>query len=191
VIRAFIAVTLEPQVIAKITDAIDRLKPRIPGVRWVVPSNLHLTLKFLGGIDETLVAPISTALNQQLRLFPRCTINANGLGVFPGLKQPRILWVGLVGSQLVSLALKVETALAPLGFAPETRVFTPHLTIGRWRQVQRAPQSLARQLDEWRTHDFGVSKITSVKFIQSVLKSEGASYSELTEVPLSDEPSAR
>jgi RNA 2',3'-cyclic 3'-phosphodiesterase len=190
VIRAFIAVALEPLVIAKITGVIDELKPHISGVRWVPPGNLHLTLKFLGNIDEALVAPIGAALHDHLRLFPRCTINAKGLGVFPGLKRPRVLWVGLVGSQLVFLASKVESALLPLGFARETRKFTPHLTIGRWRDLERAPQSLVRQLDQWRAHDFGVSKITNVKLMQSVLNPEGASYSELTEVPLTHEPSA-
>lgn len=190
-IRAFIAVALEPLVIAKITDVIDELKPRFSGVRWVPPGNLHLTLKFLGDIDEGLVVPISAALNEHLRLFPRCTINAKGLGVFPGPKRPRILWVGLVGGELASLALAVESALAPLGFAPETRIFTPHLTIGRWRQMDRAPRSLVQQLDHWRTYDFGVSKIDRVKLMQSVLKPQGANYSDLTAVPLSDEQSAR
>jgi RNA 2',3'-cyclic 3'-phosphodiesterase len=191
VIRAFIAAALEPQVIAKIIDTIDQLKPCVPGVRWIHRGNIHLTLKFLGEIDEALVPPIGAALKQQLRLFPRCTINAKGLGVFPGPKRPRVLWVGLVGSELVSLAQNVESAVAPLGFLPETKTFTPHLTIGRWRQIDKAPQSLVRLLDQWRNYDFGVSKIASVKFMQSVLKPEGANYSELTAVPLSDEQSTR
>ncbi len=190
-IRAFIAVTLEPQVIAKIAAAIDQLKRQIPNVRWVQPRNLHVTLKFLGDIDETLVEPIGAALNRQLCLFPRCTINAKGLGVFPGLKRPRVLWVDLAGSRLVSLALKIESALQPLGFAPETRTFTPHLTIGRWRQMDRVPRSFAWQLEPWQTYEFGASEVEHVKFIQSVLKPEGANYFELTAVPLSDQQAAQ
>lgn len=189
-IRAFIAVALEPQVIAEIAEAIDRLKSEIAGVRWVQSSHFHLTLKFLGDIDEARIEPIGAALNRELRLFPRCTINAKGLGVFPDLKRPRVLWVGLAGSQLVSLALRVESALEPLGFAPETRTFTPHLTIGRWRQTDRAPRSLVRQLEQWQTYDFGTSKVENVKLIQSVLKPEGAKYFELAAVPLSDERTA-
>lgn len=189
-IRAFIAVALEPQVIAEIAEAIDRLKSEIAGVRWVQSSHFHLTLKFLGDIDEARIEPIGAALNRELRLFPRCTINAKGLGVFPDLKRPRVLWVGLAGSQLASLALRVESALEPLGFAPETRTFTPHLTIGRWRQTDRAPRSLVRQLEQWQTYDFGTSKVENVKLIQSVLKPEGAKYFELAAVPLSDERTA-
>jgi len=192
VIRAFIAVTLEPQVIAKIADVIDQLKPEIPGVRWVLPGNFHVTLKFLGDIDEALVEPIGAVLKQQLGLFPRCTINAKGLGVFPGPKRPRVLWVGLTGNGLLSLAVKVEAALQPLGFAPEQRGFAPHLTIGRWRQTAEAPQvSLAQRLSLWQNYDFGASNIESVKFIQSVLKPEGANYFELNAVSLCGEPAAR
>ena len=188
-IRAFIAVTLDSKVIDEIADLSEHLTREIPGVRWVAPANFHLTLKFLGGIDETQIGSISGALCERLHLFPRFTINAKGLGVFPGPRRPRVLWVGLTGERLVSLASTVESALQPLGFAPESRKFTPHLTIGRWREVNPAPKSLHRQLNNWHAHDFGVSSVESVKLIQSVLKREGASYNDLIEVPLSAEES--
>jgi 2'-5' RNA ligase len=191
VIRAFIAVTLDPKVIDAIADASTQLRRRIAGVRWVVPANFHLTLKFLGAIDEAMVDPIGAALGEQLRLFPRFTINAKGLGVFPGPKRPRVLWVGLTSDRLVALASIVESALQPLGFAPENRKFTPHLTIGRWREAGVAPKSLGRQLETWETHDFGASDVKSVKLIQSVLKPGGASYFDLATVPLGGRRSTR
>jgi RNA 2',3'-cyclic 3'-phosphodiesterase len=187
VIRAFIAVTLDAEVIAKITEVITQLRPQIPGVRWVAPTNFHLTLKFLGSIDEALVEPIGAALRGQFRLFPRFTINAKGLGVFPGPKRPRVLWVGLTGDHLVTLASRVESALQPLRFTPETRKFTPHLTIGRWRQADLAPRSLARQLENWKVYEFGESNVESVHLIQSVPKPKGASYNQLVTVPLTAE----
>ncbi|MGH7886726.1 MAG: RNA 2',3'-cyclic phosphodiesterase, partial [Candidatus Binatia bacterium] len=133
-ISAFIAVDIARQTIDRIAAAIEQLKPRIPAIRWVGAANFHLTVKFLGNIDEGKIEPIGAALADALRPFPRLTINAKGLGVFPNPKRPRVLWVGLVGTQLVSLQAKVESALTPLGFAPEEKTFTPHLTIGRWRQ---------------------------------------------------------
>jgi 2'-5' RNA ligase len=184
VIRAFIAVTLDPIVIDRVADACAQLERHIAGVRWVPPANFHLTLKFLGAIDETMVEPLGVALREELRLFPRFTINAKGLGVFPSPKRPRVLWVGLTGDRLVTLASMVESALQPLGFAPETRKFAPHLTIGRWREEGSAPKSLGRQLAIWETHDFGASHVESVKLIQSVLKPQGASYFDLATVPL-------
>lgn len=190
-IRAFIAVTLDSKVIDEIAAASNQLRPEIIGVRWVTPTNFHLTLKFLGSIDDAAIEPIGATLREQLRLFPRFTINAKGLGVFPGPKRPRVLWVGLTGDRLVSLASRVESALRPLGFKPEDRKFTPHLTIGRWRDADRAPKSLGRQLENWQARDFGTSNVESVKLIQSVLKPEGANYNHLIIVPLSAERSAQ
>jgi len=191
VIRAFIAVTLEPKVIEKIAGASTQLKPEITGVRWVAPGNFHLTLKFLGGIDEAMAAPIEARLCEQLSLFPRFTINAKGLGVFPSPKRPRVLWVGLTGDRLIALASRVESALQQLGFPPETREFMPHLTIGRWRQTALTSKSLNRQLENWRACDFGISRVENVSLIQSVLKSEGASYNRLATVPLGAERSTQ
>jgi 2'-5' RNA ligase len=187
VIRAFIAITLDSKVIEKIAEAITRLSPEITAVRWVPAANFHLTLKFLGGIDEDMVEPIEARLRERLSLFPRFSINAKGLGVFPSPRRPRVLWVGLSGDRLVALAFRVESALQQLGFAPETRKFTPHLTIGRWRQVDPVSKSLDRQLEKWRAYDFGISCVESVSLIQSVLKSEGASYNPLATVPLGAE----
>ena len=190
-IRAFIAVTLDSKVIEKIAHATTQLRAEIIGARWVAPANFHLTLKFLGGIDEAMVEPIEARLRDQLSLFPRFSINAKGLGVFPSPKRPRVLWVGLTGDRLIALASRVESALQQFGFTPETRKFTPHLTIGRWRQADPAPKSLDRQLEDWRAYDFGISRVESVSLIQSVLKSEGASYNRLATIPLGTERSTQ
>ena len=106
-IRAFVAVDMEPQTIQRIAEAIATLRPRMPGVRWLSLANFHLTLKFLGDVDEAKVAPIAAALERDLYPFSCFTINAKGLGVFPDLIRPRILWVGLVGSELNALASRV------------------------------------------------------------------------------------
>jgi 2'-5' RNA ligase len=184
VIRAFVAVDLEPQTILQIVEAIDRLRPRMPGIRWLLPANFHLTLKFLGDIDETRVEPIAAALERDLCPFSCFTINAKGLGVFPDLKRPRILWVGLVGDELNALASRVEKALVPFGFAAERRAFTPHLTVGRWRQFDGSPKELGHEIERWRGHDFGRSKIDEVTLFQSVLKPQGAVYFPLKVVRL-------
>ena len=183
-IRAFIAVDLDPRVIEKLCQAIGELKRLLPAVRWVSPQNFHLTLKFLGDIDECRVEAISTALVEALCTFSRLSINAKGLGVFPDLRRPRVLWVGLAGNDLTALAARVESALEPLGFAAQQRPFTPHMTIGRWRQYDRAPKSLGEALAGWRNREFGESKVDKVVFYQSVLKPEGATYHKLRVVAL-------
>jgi len=184
VIRAFVAVDLEPQTVQKIAETIARLRPRMPVIRWLPPTNFHLTLKFLGDIEEAKVAPIAAALERELYPFSCFTINAKGLGVFPDLKRPRILWVGLVGGELNALASTAEKALVPFGFAAEKKTFTPHLTIGRWRQFNGSPKELGDEIEKWRGHDFGRSNVDEVILFQSVLKPEGAVYRPLKTVAL-------
>lgn len=183
-IRVFIAVDLDPPVIERIYNAIEQLKSIIPGIRWVPKTNLHLTVKFLGDVDEETVHPISATLQEALRLFPPCTINAKGLGVFPDLRRPKILWVGLTGNEFARMAAKIESSLLPLGFAPEKRTFTPHLTIGRWRQFDRPPRTLAQELERWREFAFGACTVGKIILFQSVLKPSGATYNQLATVQL-------
>ncbi len=183
-IRAFIAIEIDPQLVRQISAMITDLKPRIAGIRWVPQANFHLTLKFLGDIEENKIEPIAQALKLALRPFPRFTINAKDLGVFPDLKRPRVLWIGLEGRKLLELASKVETALDSLGFVPEKKGFKPHLTVGRWRQFDRASRKFLEELEKWQGHEFGESTVAEVIFFQSELRREGAIYHRLRVVTL-------
>ena len=183
-IRAFIAVDLDDPVIEKVCNVVEILKPRITEIRWLRKENLHLTLKFLGNIAESQVQPITAALRHPLGLFSPCTISAKGLGVFPDFRRPKILWVGLTGDQLVQLAAEIESALMPLGFTPENRAFTPHLTIGRWREGSRPAKNLRQEIDSLNDFEFGACAVRQIVLFQSVLKPEGASYSELKTIQL-------
>lgn len=183
-IRAFIGVPIEPTTAEKIIQVVAQLKPRFPGLRWVVEKNLHFTVKFLGDVDEAQIGPIGDALAEALRPFSRFTLNAKGLGVFPDVRRARILWVGLQGSGLATLAAKVENAMIPHGFAPESRNFTPHLTVGRWRRSDESPTKLAEALERWKEFEFGSSEVKEVIFFHSVLKPEGAVYRPLNVVRL-------
>ena len=187
-IRAFIAVEVSSRIVTEVAAAIVQLRAQIPGVRWVAPDKIHLTLKFLGSIDDSQINRIGGALSARMRLFQPFPISAKGLGVFPGPRRPRVLWVGLSGAQLIPLASGVESALESLSFAPESRPFTPHLTIGRWREKSPAPVFLTTELAPWRAHHFGESIVTSVQLMQSVLRPEGAEYRQLLRVPLGDGP---
>lgn len=184
-IRAFVAITIDPRVIKNIAAAIDRLRPKVTGPRWIALENIHVTLKFLGAIEDTAVEPIVAALTACLRPFQPFTINATGLGVFPGPRRPRVLWIGLAGDHLLPLASAIESALVPLGFAPENRQFTPHLTIGRWRDNTPAPPALATELEKWKDRAFGQSEVANVLLMQSLLRPGGAQYHPIVTVPLS------
>jgi RNA 2',3'-cyclic 3'-phosphodiesterase len=184
VIRAFIAIEIGSQTVKNISERLAGLKTRLPDIRWVPPANFHLTLKFLGTIEESKMEPITAALERELHPFPRFTINAKGLGVFPDVKRPRILWVGLEGKELIALISRVETALDPLGFVSDKREPKPHLTIGRWRHFDGSSRKLSADLESWKNHEFGASTVAEVVFFQSVLKPEGPVYHRLKVVVL-------
>ena len=185
-IRAFIGVQIAPEVRAKISAAINQLEPGIPGIRWVPEDNFHFTLKFLGAIEDSQLESISKALAETVHPFRRFTISAKRLGVFPDLKRARILWVGLEGDEMPALATSVETVLEPFGFPRETRIFRPHLTVGRWRHPSSSHQELGDKLKRWNDIEFGESVIDELILFQSVLKPTGAVYRPLKAVRLAD-----
>ncbi len=182
--RTFIGIAIDAKPIEQISNVIAQLKPRLGAIRWVPPTNFHLTVKFLGEVEEAKLQTIVQALRRDLSPFPRFAINAKGLGVFPAVKRPRVLWVGLTGDGLVRLVAKVETALAPLGFAPEKRSFQPHLTVGRWRQEATSTKILEDELERWKHYEFGPSQVNDVILLQSLLNTGGATYKSLASVPL-------
>ena len=183
-IRAFIGVPIGPATAEKISQAVAQLKDRLQGIRWVAKSNLHFTVKFLGNVEEAQIGPIGDALAGALRPFSRFTLNAKGLGVFPDVRRARILWVGLHDGGLATLAAKVDGTMIPLGFAPESRSFMPHLTIARWRRFDESPKKLAKELERWKEFEFGQFEVKEVILFHSVLKPEGAVYQPLNAVRL-------
>ena len=147
---------------------------------------MHLTLKFLGSVGDDKVTPIADALERALHPTPRFTVACRGLGVFPDIRKAKVLWVGLEGKPLAHLAATVEDALAPMGFAREQRAFTPHLTVGRWRDFAGRADLLRQEIERWREHDFGASRIDEVIFFHSVLKPDGAVYTPIKVFPLGE-----
>ena len=185
-IRAFVAVRIDPNVAQKISEVQSQLKRSLSGIRWVGPENLHFTLKFLGPVGEEQIAVVADALEQALGLFPPFSILARGVGVFPDIRKPRVLWVGLEGDSLAPLAAGVEAALEPIGFAREKRGFKAHLTIGRWRNFDGRAESIKREIGRWKEYDFGQSWVEEVIFFESILKTEGAVYHPLRVIRLSN-----
>ena len=182
-IRAFIAASLAPSVseeMAKVQSAL--LNPDCD-IRWVKPQGFHLTFRFLGNIEQTRVAPILTALRAAARLQPRFQVRTQGLGAFPSLTRPRVLWARLSGDGLRELHTKIESALGSCGFPSEDRAFRPHITLGRVRSLRGWSQVL-EGIKEYLQHDFGESLIDTVTLYQSDLRPGGAVYTSLGVAPL-------
>jgi 2'-5' RNA ligase len=135
-IRAFIAVELPADVKDTVALIIKRLRPaQYRYVKWVAPSGTHLTIKFLGNTSTEQIPQITDIMRTAARKVPPIELRLGGLGMFPNEQRPRVLWVALEGNTepLAIMQREIEKALEPLGFAPENRAFTPHLTLGRLR----------------------------------------------------------
>jgi 2'-5' RNA ligase len=179
VARLFVAVKIAPDVADRLCRAEDELAPLLNDLRWIRRESLHLTLKFLGQVDDGKIPEVERALQPAIAPLTRFTVSCRGLGVFPDIRRPRVFWAGLEGGALPALAEATEAALAPLGFPREKREFRPHLTIGRWREGARGGDALRRVVDEWRGRDFGAFAVDETVLFQSTLRRDGAVYKAL------------
>ena len=180
--RAFVGVPVDKAVAARIYAV--RTAFGDGAVRWIPAENLHLTLKFLGNVEEAQVASIRSVLREALAGAVAVPVTAAGLGVFPDARRPRVLWVGLAGRELARLAGRVEGALEPLGFENAATAFRPHATIGRWRRPELRGKDLREELARWRDREFGTFRIDEVTLFRSVLQPAGAVYTALEVFPL-------
>src|SRR5438270_10258156 len=134
-IRCFVALNFSVAATRRIAEDVERRKAQVAAagakVAWVPAANLHVTLAFLGTIDEDVVEAIAGRLGRVARSFAPLQGRARGLGGFPSLERPNILWIGAEADGLAKLQRDVAGQLAELGFDPETRPFHAHVTVGR------------------------------------------------------------
>jgi len=189
-VRAFIAIPLPRPLLDELAALQRKLERQIPprSVRWVRPEGIHLTLKFLGDTLTEKLPEIKRALAVVARHVPACAFTVEGLGCFPNPHRPRVVWVGVQepAGRLAALQDGIEEVLASLGYEPEGRGFTPHLTLGRIHR--RASRSDAAQVGEVVTGTTVglLAEVPADRFvlIRSVLKPTGAEYTVLEEFPL-------
>jgi 2'-5' RNA ligase len=188
-VRAFIAIELPDELKLALIRLQDQLKSGgQTSVKWVDPYSIHLTLKFLGNIGRDTVGGITTALEEAARGIHPFRLEARGLGAFPGLKRVQVVWVGVTGEvdRLRQLQQRIESNLAPLGFVPESRPFTPHLTIARLRDrvTPDERQSLGHLIGSTSFDTVYVINVGSIHLMRSQLTREGAVYSRISSVKL-------
>lgn len=192
-VRAFLAVGLNFDLRQRISEIQQELQRVLPTVNWVRPESIHLTLKFLGSMDPSLVEQVLTAIEPVRKNQAPIALEFQGLGVFPHIRQPRILWVGCPGdtSSLLNFVSRLEMALEPLGFPPEAKLYHPHLTLARIKHNHSKIGGILKQagLLEQPCH-LGMLPIDRVTLFRSDVSSSGAEYMPLWVVPLSDEESS-
>lgn len=188
-LRAFVAFKPPDEILHHARQLQEQLKARGMKLRWVRPENIHLTLKFLGDMPEADVAAVEAALQRAARDQAPLNLTHQGMGAFPGIKRPRVLWTGLGGEvdRLRDLVRQLETALEPLGFKKEKRPFKAHLTLARIKGRLDAQQLLdaIQALGGYPPLAFEAGRMV---LYQSQLRPQGAIYTARVHADLGSSP---
>ncbi len=175
--RVFVAVEVsDKQVIDSIAEFQSKIKIKAKSVE---PHNLHFTLQFLGEISEDVAEKIKLAL--KTIEFSTFKVQFKGIGAFPKIKFPRVIWIGtdeMGGNGLVDLAKKVQNVLEPLGFISD-KPFKSHITVFR---IKNKIGDISKELEKFSLYEFGSQEVSSIKLKQSTLTPQGPIYSDLLEV---------
>jgi 2'-5' RNA ligase len=164
-----VAIKLSAETNRGLSELIEKLRTPGDGISWARPTNLHLTLRFLGGsVDSSLIAPLAEALRRIAERPAPIVVEARGIGAFPDLARPRVIWAGIEGANLLDLAREVEQAAVECGFEPERRPYSAHLTLGRVRELRRWAK-LRGKLEALAERDFGRSTIETMILYESRL----------------------
>ncbi len=188
-LRSFIAIELTDEVKRRLRELQAQFKAGSSApVKWVEPNNIHLTLKFLGNVAADRIDEIAAAMTEAVRGTSPFKLEVTELGVFPNPRRVQIVWVGLGGEveKLANLQQRIESSLKKLGFPPENRRFTPHLTLARLRD-RTTPQErerLGQLIAETELETAQSFVVDSVKLMKSQLTPEGPIYTCLSSAAL-------
>jgi len=195
-VRSFIAIELPEEIKKGIRGLQAQLKAGSQApVKWVDPANIHLTLKFLGNVAADRMEEISLAMTEAARGIPSFSLEVRELGVFPNPGRVQIVWVGVSGevAKLARLQQRLESGLERLGFPPEGRRFTPHLTLARVRD-QATPderQKLGQLIADTKFEAAPSFIVDSVNLMKSQLTREGPIYTRISSTELKPLPTAK
>jgi len=180
--RLFTALDLAPGVAANLERLLERLRPTAR-VQWSPPANLHITTKFIGEWPDHRLAELKTAL-AALPARAAIQVRIHHLGFFPSPHAPRIFWCGIEAPGLAELAGEPDRATAALGVEPETRAFSPHLTLARF-QVPRAQSALEAAIAGRAATSLGRFEASEFFLFESKLSPQGAQYRKVMRFPRS------
>lgn len=181
--RLFTGIDLTEEVVRALERLVEKLRPAAR-INWSPPANLHITTRFIGEWPEERLAELKGVL-ARLPAHPAIPIQVQKLGFFPNPHSPRVFWAGIHASpDLAVLAAETDRAFAPLGFEPEGRPFSPHLTLARIK----APvpmQKLREAIAALPSLEFGEFLADRFYLYQSRLNPAGSVYTRLAAFPLS------
>lgn len=186
-IRTFIAIEITEEIRNEISSLQSTLKELGGRVSWTKPKNIHLTLKFLGDTEENLIDEIEKELKGIAASFSRFQIQVKGIGAFPNIRRPRVLWVGThnENDKISEVVSEIESRMETLDFQKEARKFSGHLTLGRVKD-SRGIQPVIDKLRKNKDFDAGSFIVKEIFLIKSQLHPAGSIYTILKKVDLKE-----
>lgn len=175
-IRSFLSVNItDKEILSGLKTVQGSLDLRAAKLKLVEPENIHFTLRFLGDITLGQKAEIQQCLDQLS--FDKFSVGISGVGAFPNVHRPRVIWIGVSENQgqMVSLKMQIDDMLKTTGFSPEKQRFTPHATIARVRYVENR-EKLAVNLQSLSETVLGQMSVNSVHLMKSTLTPRGPIY---------------
>ena len=183
--RVFIAVEIENEdVLRKLINFKDSLEATGAELKVVEDENIHLTIRFIGEVPQDTVKMIQDKM-KILKDIPAFTMYVKGVGAFPSVSRPRVIWAGIISGieQLKEIRRRIESDLRKLGIKPDTHEFVPHITLARVKG-RRNIDRVIKMINAYQDYDFGETSVTKVKLKRSILRPQGPLYMDLYEVQL-------
>lgn len=179
-VRTFIAIELNERIHSELALLQTVLKNADADVKWTAPESIHLTLKFLGNLSAEKLKETEKILSETAEETAPFTLTLKGVGAFPKLDYPRVLWVGLEDGipETVKLAMAIEDKLEKIGVPREDREFHPHLTLGRVKSLKNKDK-LKKIIEATKFETAAEENVTHLTLFKSALTSEGPCYTAL------------
>jgi RNA 2',3'-cyclic 3'-phosphodiesterase len=183
--KVFLAFTFEP--VEPAQEIMKRLQNRLRTyrIKWVSADNFHVTLFFFGELPVDQIDPLQKLLHEALKESSAFTFSLTEPGIFRDRREPRVLWLGIEATdELIKLKEEIDKAVVPLGFIPGNKVFSPHLTLGRFAPRQKISQPLRTVIKELQSAKPIVCYVSKLILFESKQSQTGVRYYPIDVFPL-------
>lgn len=179
-IRSFLAFELPPDIRSVVSRVSKEVRASRMDVKWVNVENIHLTIVFLGSVEEEIIHRMAGHIEKTCREYSSFDVRLEGMGLFPDIRRPRVIWLGLGGSidRMSRFRDDIQEGLEPFGIKKEDRAFKPHITLGRFRNPGNHP-GLREITDGYRNISSPVCHVDELVLFKSELRPSGAGYTRL------------
>ncbi len=185
-IRSFLAFELPEEIKNTVSFIYNGLKSYSLDIKWVKEENIHLTVVFMGNINEKNLISIEEVVKESCDKYAPFTIRAKGIGIFSSIRKPRVLWIGIEGDieRMGNFRNRLQKKLKSFGIKEETRKFSPHLTLGRFKKGFNKTDKLIKLMPKFQEIVSSSVILKELTLFKSDLKPEGAIYTKLNSWPL-------